>query len=428
MNQSGLFNMRRGLLLLGGLIIAVMLLMAGLFSWLSQPSAAESAQRVLAETTAQVVLPTTTPTPVQTKVPANQAQPQQTSFTAQTDGAQQLAASANLLSGRYGQLSPGVVNIEVLIQSATEGEGVGAGSGFILDNQGHIVTNNHVVAGATLVLVNFATGLQAEAQVLGTDDDSDLAVVQVSELPTGTFPLPLADSSQVQVGDWAIAIGNPFGLGGSMTLGIVSAIGRSIPSGATQYNIPEAIQTDAAINPGNSGGPLFNLAGQVIGVNAQILTGGAEANTGVGFAIPSNVVKLVAPALIQDGAYQWPWLGISGSSINLVIAEANKLPSQQGAYITTVVPDSPAAQAGLQGSSDETTVRGLTVPVGGDVVVEADGNPVANFTALLDYIAFHQPGDTIVFTVLRNGERQQVSVTLAARPDEVAPQEVDNGQ
>jgi S1-C subfamily serine protease len=427
MNGRSLFPLRRMLLVLG-VVLGIGVLAVALWPRFFASATATSATGRGAADRAQVVLPTTTPTAVQTTTTVTETQSLPVSSPAQTDGAQQLAASANLLSGRYAQLSPGVVNLEVLVESATEGQGIGAGSGFILDTEGRIVTNNHVVAGATLVLVNFATGVQVEAQVLGTDDDSDLAVVQVAELPEGTAPLPLADSSQVQVGDWAIAIGNPFGLGGTMTLGIVSAIGRSIPSGATQFNIPEAIQTDAAINPGNSGGPLINLAGEVIGVNAQILTGGAEANTGVGFAIPANVVRLVAPALIANGAYEWPWLGISGSSINLVIAEANELPNQQGAYIAAVVPGGPAGEAGLQGSSDEATVRGLTAPVGGDVVIEADGNPIANFNALLDYVAFRAPGDTVVLTVLRNGERQEIPVTLAPRPEEVAPAEIDGGE
>lgn len=366
------------------------------------------------EVTPAVPLPSATPAP---PPGATTAATSAQSLSGQQEGAQQLASSANLLSGHYARLSPGVVNIGVLVQSAMEGQGVGAGSGFIFDSEGHIVTNNHVVANANLVFVNFANGVQAEAQVVGVDDDSDLAVLKVDALPEGAHPLPLADSSQVQVGDWAIAIGNPFGLGGSMTLGIVSALGRSIPSGATPFNIPESIQTDAAINPGNSGGPLINLAGEVIGVNAQILTGGAEANSGVGFAIPANVVRLVAPALIANGEYEWPWLGITGASVNLIIAEANNLPSQQGAYIASVVAGGPAAEAGLRGSGDQARVRGLSVPVNGDVVIEADGNPIVDFTALMDYVAFKAPGDQVVLTILRDGQTQQATVTLAARPD-----------
>jgi len=240
---------------------------------------------------------------------------------------QTLSSTSSLLTGRYATLHPGVVSILVLVNSTQTGQqGAAAGSGFILDSQGHIVTNNHVVANATFVMVAFADGTQSQAKVLGTDVNSDLAVLQVNQLPQGMHPLPLGNSDQLQVGDWVIAIGNPFGLGGSMTLGIVSALGRSIPSGVTPFSIPGAIQTDAAINPGNSGGPLINMAGQVVGINAQIETGGASnANSGVGFAIPVNVVQHVVPSLIANGAFQWPWLGIAGGNVGLLIQQANKL-------------------------------------------------------------------------------------------------------
>jgi S1-C subfamily serine protease len=318
------------------------------------------------------------------------------------------------LTDLYHQADPGVVSIEVFVGSG-QTAGQVAGSGFILDNQGHIVTNNHVVAQAQEVLVIFYDGTQVNATIVGTDLDSDLAVIQVDQLVDGAHPLPLGDSDQVEPGQWVVAIGNPFQLGGSMTLGIVSAVGRVIPSGATQFDIPLAIQTDAAINPGNSGGPLIDLAGEVVGVNAQIATGGVQANAGVGFAIPSNVVRLVVPSLIETGSYEWPWLGVEGTSVDLLIQEANHLESQQGAYIDRVVPNGPAAQAGLQGSSGSTQVAGLSVPTGGDVIVEAGGQPVADFTALLVTVAFRKPGDELDLTILRNGQ-QQVTVTLAARP------------
>jgi 2-alkenal reductase len=254
--------------------------------------------------------------------------------------------------------------------------------------------------------------LQAEAEILGVDDDSDLAVIKVEQMPEDAHPLPLGDSDIVQVGDWAIAIGNPFGLGGSMTLGIISALGRTIPSGVAQFSIPQAIQTDAAINPGNSGGPLLNLDGEVIGVNAQIRTGGANANTGVGFAIPANVVRHVVPSLIANGAFQWPYLGIGGADLNLLIARANNLDIQQGAYITSVEADGPAGEAGLRGAPS------LDQPMtGGDIVTEVDGQPIATFDDLLNYIAFKNPGDQITLTVLRDGQPQQITVTLGARPD-----------
>lgn len=351
---------------------------------------------------------------------------QNMSETQMVSGAQALSSTANLLTGRYEQLHPGVVSIFVVISSTQTSEaGAAAGSGFILDNEGHIVTNNHVVANAMFVMVAFADGAQEQAKVLGTDVDSDLAVIQVNQLPQGMHALPLGNSDKLQVGDWAIAIGNPFGLGGSMTLGIVSALGRSIPSGVTPFSIPGTIQTDAAINPGNSGGPLLNMAGEVVGINAQIETGGMSgANTGVGFAIPAKVVQHVVPTLITKGAFQWPWLGITGGNVGLLLTEANKLPSQKGAYISQVVPDGPAQKAGLQGSSSETNVNGLPVETGGDVVVQIDNQPINAFDDLLSYIAFKAPGDKVTLTVLRGGQRQQIPITLAPRPANLKPDQI----
>jgi S1-C subfamily serine protease len=294
--------------------------------------------------------------------------------------------------------------------------GQGAGSGFIFDNDGHIVTNNHVVANADRVTVVFYNGIEVEAEIIGTDDDSDLAVLQVDELATGAHPLPLGDSDAIEVGEPVVAIGNPFQLGGSMTAGIVSAIGRTIPSLVERFRIPQAIQTDAAINPGNSGGPLLNLKGEVIGVNAQIAQTGVRANAGVGFAIPSNIVRRVVPELIEKGSYEWPWLGVEGGSVNLVIMKANNLETQQGAYISRVVEDSPAARAGLQGASYRTQIDGLPVPVGGDVIIEADGKAIADFSDLLVQVAFKKPGDKMKLTILRDGQRRQLTVTLAPRP------------
>jgi S1-C subfamily serine protease len=328
-----------------------------------------------------------------------------------------LTSTEGLLKGRFTQLNPGVVNIQVFVsQAAGLRGGQGAGSGFVLDDAGHIITNHHVIDQAGLVIVVFYNGLQEYAEIVGSDANSDLAVLRVDTLPEGVFPLPLGDSNRVEVGDWAIAIGNPFGLGSSMTLGIVSATGRTIPSGVAQFSIPRAIQTDAAINPGNSGGPLISLAGEVIGVNAQIRTAGERGNTGVGFAIPVNVVRHIAPTLIAEGAYQWPWVGVEGSDVNLAIMQANNLESQHGAYINNIVPGGPAAQAGLRGSTGTRSVNGLSVPVGGDVVTEVDGRPIATFDDLLGEVAFRLPGEQIVLTVLRNNQPQQVTVTLAPRP------------
>ncbi len=323
------------------------------------------------------------------------------------------------LAALYRQTNPGIVSIDVASVQRGTLRGAGAGSGFVYDDQGRIVTNNHVVDGATQVTVIFHDGEEAEATIVGTDPNSDLAVVKVAQLPDGVRALPLGDSDQVTVGQPVIAIGNPFGLGNSMTSGIVSAVGRTIESGATQFSIPRAIQTDAAINPGNSGGPLLNVQGQVIGVNAQIATEGTQAaNAGVGFAIPSNTVRLVVPALVEKGAYQWPWLGVSGGSVNLALMKANGLDTQQGAYIDAITAGGPAEKAGLQGSTGSQPVNGADVPTGGDVIVAIDGKPVASFDALLYEVASRKPGDRVVLTILRGGQRREVSIALGERPSE----------
>jgi S1-C subfamily serine protease len=366
---------------------------------------------------------TTTPAP--TLIPGlagtEQAIPTFTSAPPTSVGPESLGIAPGSLEALYRQVNPGVVNVQVYIVSGGV-TGQAAGSGFVLDEGGHIVTNNHVVADAQRVTVIFYNGIEAEAQIVGTDADSDLAVIQVDTLAEGAHSLPLGDSDQVQVGDWVIAIGNPFTLGGSMSLGIVSAVGRSIPSGVAGFVIPQAIQTDAAINPGNSGGPLLNLNGEVIGVNAQIATGGSQANAGVGFAIPVNLVRRVVPVLIQSGEYEWPWLGVKGTSVDLLIQQANHLPVQQGAYIDAVISGGPAEAANLQSSTGTTQLSGFNVPVGGDVVIEADGNAILNFDDLLSAISDKDPGQAIDLTILRNGQRVQITVTLEPRPASVSTQ------
>jgi S1-C subfamily serine protease len=326
-----------------------------------------------------------------------------------------LGGASVSLTDLYEQVNPGVVNIQVYVErNGVSGEG--AGSGFILDSEGHVVTNNHVVADAKQVTVIFYNGLEANAEIVGTDDDSDLAVIKVDNLVEGAHPLPLGDSDQAEVGEWVVAIGNPFSLGGSMSLGIVSAKGRSIPSGVTGYVIPEAIQTDAAINPGNSGGPLLNLEGEVIGINAQIASGGSGTGSGVGFAIPSNIIRRVVPVLIADGVYEWPWLGVEGADLNLIMQEANGLEVQQGAYINTVITGGPADKAGLRGSSGTKQVGAFSVPVGGDVVIKADGQSVTDFDDLLSIVASKNPGAVLMLTILRDGMQQEITVTLQVRP------------
>lgn len=361
-------------------------------------------------------------TPTWTAAPGARATQQAVPTLTSAPESEPLAAgdAGSSLAPLYHEVNPGVVNIRVYVRR--EGvPGSGAGSGFILDEQGHIVTNHHVVAGADQVTVVFYNEMEAEAEIVGVDADSDLAVIRVDQLPEEVHPLALGDSDQVQVGEWVVAIGNPFGLGSSMTIGIVSAVGRTIPSQATSFGIPQAIQTDAAINPGNSGGPLIDVRGEVIGVNAQIASGGTQANAGVGFAIPAEIVRRVVPVLIENGTYQWPWLGVRGNSVNLAIVQANDLDRQQGAYIHAVVEEGPAAEAGLQGSTGTTQVEGFDVPVGGDIVIAIDGVSVAGFSDLLTEISHRQPGDTVTLTVLRDGQEIDLAVELEARPDEVGP-------
>jgi len=319
------------------------------------------------------------------------------------------------LSGFFDELGPGVVNIRVFLeQGGMIGEG--AGSGFILDQNGHIVTNDHVVANADLISVIFSNGIEVEADIIGTDPYSDIAVLKVDTLPYDARPLQLGNSDSVEVGEWVVAIGNPFGQQSSMTTGIVSAVGRTIPTAGTPFSIPQAIQTDAAINPGNSGGPLLNLDGQVIGVNAQIASAGVNANTGVGFAIPSNIVRVVAPSLIERGSYTWPRMGVTGTDLSLLLRQANNLEIQQGAYVDGVDPDGPAAEAGMIGSTGTRAVSGVEAPVGGDVIIAIDGEPVLSFSDLLVDIAFKQPGEEVQLTILRDGSEKQITVTLAPRP------------
>jgi 2-alkenal reductase len=352
------------------------------------------------------VVPTLTPALAQTT--------EETSGEGTSQGMRTPMPEESGLASLYEDVNPGVVNIQVYMERAGM-TSAGAGSGFILNEEGHIVTNHHVVAEADLVTVVFFDGSEVRADIVGTDADSDLAVVKVDQLPEGVHPLPLGASSAVSPGDWVIAIGNPFSLGSSMTLGIVSAVGRTIPTAETPFSIPSAIQTDAAINPGNSGGPLLTMDGQVVGVNAQIesTTG---TNSGVGFAIPSDVVRLVVPSLIEEGVYAWPWLGVSGTDVSLLVQEANDLQTQDGAYIIEVVENGPAAEAGLQVSTGRRQISGQTMYVGGDVILEVNGEAIDDFTDLLTTVAFRQPGDTVQLTILRDGGQRQVTVELAERP------------
>jgi 2-alkenal reductase len=317
----------------------------------------------------------------------------------------------------YAKVNPAVVNVTTYQTENGFLAPTSQGSGFVVDNNGNIVTNAHVVHGSEQVEVTFTDGSSRIAEHIGEDLNADLAVLRVDSLPEGVQPLTFADMSSLAVGQTVIAIGNPFGLEGTLTRGVISALGRNIPA-LTPFSIPQSIQTDAAINPGNSGGPLLNLDGEVIGVNAQIETGGTgRSNLGVGFAIPVSILRVVIPDLIQNGFHDWAYLGVRGSNLNPILVKAMNLPVDKGAYLAEVLADGPSALANLRGASDTVTVDGRQVEIGGDVVTAVDGQALRSFDDLLIYIAVNAgPGQTIRLTILRDGEQQDVDVTLAKRP------------
>jgi len=319
----------------------------------------------------------------------------------------------------YENVSRGVVSIQVYSETSS-----GLGSGFVIDKEGHIVTNYHVVDGADEVEVHFPSGLKVFGEVVGVDLDSDLAVIKVDVDQDQLYPLIIGDSDQLRVGQTVVAIGNPYGLTGTMTLGIVSARGRTLESirqteSGSFFSAGDLIQTDANINPGNSGGPLLNLNGEVIGINRAIQTSGNitnYSNTGIGFAVSSNILRLVVPTLKLGEEYQYPYLGLSSyDSLTLAQAELLGLDQATGAYIAEVVEGGPADQAGLQSGTLSTDVFGLLA--GGDLIIAVDGEEILEFSELLSYLLLNkQPGDTIDLTVLRGGEEITFTVTLGERP------------
>lgn len=332
-----------------------------------------------------------------------------------------LVSQESALVNLFERVSPGIVSIRV-----SGSNGGSLGSGFVFDLDGHIVTNQHVVEGATQVEVAFPSGYKTYGTVIGVDSDSDLAVIKVNAPKEQLFPLTLGDSSTLKVGQTVVAIGNPFGLSGTMTTGIVSALGRSlqsnrVTSGGAAFSAGDIIQTDAAINPGNSGGPLLNLNGEVIGINRAIRTEsftsqGEPVNSGIGFSISSNMVKRVVPSLIKDGKYVYPYMGISSiDDLSLREVEALGLTEYTGAYVTNVVPGGPAEKAGVRAGSTPSSITGLNK--GGDLIVAMDGKSVKTFDELLSYLVTNKsPGDTLVLTVVRGGERVDLTLTLASRP------------
>ena len=323
------------------------------------------------------------------------------------------------LTALYDRVNGGVVSIQVITD-----QGGGQASGFVFDKQGHIVTNLHVVDGATQIEVDFPSGVKVYGKTVGTDSDSDIAVLKVDVPADQLTVLPLGSGSALRVGQTVVAIGNPFGLNGTMTLGIVSAKDRTMDSlhetaSGGFFSSGAVIQTDAAINPGNSGGPLLNLDGEVVGINRAIRTdttnaSGDPLNSGISFAVNVDIVKRVVPVLIQSGHYDYPYLGISFMpDISLMAKDALKLPQATGAYVTDVVANGPAAQAGIKaGSSTNGQVTG-----GGDLVIAVDGQPVRVFGDLITYLMTQKsPGDKVVFTILRGSDRKEVTVTLGKRP------------
>jgi 2-alkenal reductase len=330
----------------------------------------------------------------------------------------------DVLVSIYERVNPGVVSIITY----RDGTYFAQGSGFVLNADGNILTNFHVIEDAAEIEVIFSNAYRSMASLVGTDLDSDIAVIQVEVPDAQLNPLPLGNSTDIKVGQSVVAIGNPYGLSGTMTVGIVSAKGRLLDSlrdstSGYFFSSADLIQTDAAINPGNSGGPLLNLRGEVVGINRAIRTNGDSTtgvleNSGIGFAVPIDIVKNVTPFLIRDGVYNYPYLGIL-SRQSLTLAERTAIglaPDARGAYVLEVPNGSPADKAGLIGGSVETIYPNLTA--GGDFIIAVDGNPIQNFSDLLTYLVTHKiPGDELVVTIIRDGEELEIPITLGLRPN-----------
>ena len=310
----------------------------------------------------------------------------------------------------------GVVRIDVVkINSFREGNSVG--SGFVFDLFGNIITNAHVIDNADNITVTFLDGSQYNASIVGMDKFTDIAVINVEEKPDYLHPLEIGDSSTLKVGEPVAAIGNPFGLSGSMTSGIVSQIGRLLPSHDTGFSIPNVIQTDAAINPGNSGGPLLNMNGKVMGINTAIQSGTGQ-SAGIGFAVPSNTISKVVPVLITEGKYSHPWIGISGQDINPDLAKIRNLNHSKGFLIVTVIPDSPAEMAGLKGVSEIEKIDNKEYPKDGDIIISVDGKEVRKISDILIHLQEEKSvGDEMILGIIRNGEQMDIILTLVVRPD-----------
>ena len=331
----------------------------------------------------------------------------------------------------FSQTSTSVVQITVIDPLSNAQQGLG--SGFLYDKDGHIITNNHVVTfnqGNNNYLVTFSNGNSYQAKLIGHDPYSDLAVLKLSDpIDIVLSPIPLGNSSALRVGDTVAAIGNPFGLSGSLTVGIVSGLGRLLPSTdnsnspfsqfAMNFNIPDIIQTDAAINPGNSGGPLLNLKGEVIGINSAIYSN-TGVNAGIGFAVPSNTVKKVVQSIISSGKYLHPYLGVVGMDITPQLAKIFGLKESKGFLITDITPGSPAAKSGkLQKGTTTYNQRGEIIDSDGDIIVAIDDKEVRKIDDILTYLEREKEvGDTVTLKILRNDKLENVEIVLAPRVSE----------
>ena len=310
----------------------------------------------------------------------------------------------------------GVVKIETDANNSLSDRNA-VGSGFVYDIFGHTITNAHVIENATKVTVTFLDGNQYNAEIIGADKFTDIAVIKVNEKPRLLHPLDIGDSSVLLVGEQVAAIGNPFGLSGSMTSGIVSQLGRLLFSQDNGFSIPDVIQTDAAINPGNSGGPLLNMKGEVIGINTAIRSSTGEF-TGVGFAVPSNTIKKIVPSLIEEGKYHHPWMGITGIDIDPDLAKIRELGNAKGFLVVTVIDGHPADDAGLQGVSKTVEIDGKEYPIDGDIIISVDGKEVRKINDLLVHLQREKSvGDEMILGVLRDGDLMHLTLTLAERPD-----------
>jgi|TARA_B100000686_G_scaffold253329_1_gene264283 S1-C subfamily serine protease len=333
---------------------------------------------------------------------------------------QLLKAKESQLNTIYVTSLPSIVHIKV--RQTIPGffqnqERTGEGSGFIWDDKGHIVTNYHVVATASIVDVEFADGTQYPASVIGLDPNSDLAILKVDSNGKTLIPLNLGDSTNVKVGNHTIVIGSPFGQEFSMSSGIVSAIKRTVPSQNAMFSIPNVIQTDAAINPGNSGGPLMDIDGNVIGINSQIISR-SGGNQGIGFAIPINSVKKIIPTLIRGEKFEYPYIGITGMDLNTNLKNALKIDlNVNGVMVVDVVKGSPADLGGLLGYTGTVSDNNNSYPSGGDILTAINTMPIKSMGDLLTILfSDHSPGDSVTFTILRDSNQLDLDITLIARP------------